>query len=176
MDVNEKREFINNIIANQDAIIEEYTNFNRRRIPLPGWDKDKTQVPGWSGVALWWDHKAWPSSQRRCPITTELVREGPEHRATGWLVLRPGAKTPEHNHIDWGKRKIILHLPTVLPEGESGFVVEGKTYNWKMGELFAFDATKNHYGYNDTNEERSIFVLDFDYDEWYEILKEYMRI
>lgn len=175
MDINEKRKFIQRLIDHQDDIIEEYNNFNRRRIPLPGWDKEKTTVPGWSGIALWWDGKAWPSSQKRCPIATELVREGPEHRATGWLVLQPHSRTPEHNHEDWGKRKIILHLPTKLPEGESGFVVEGKKYLWKMGELFAFDALKNHYGYNDTDEERSIFVLDFDYDEWYEVLKDYMR-
>jgi aspartyl/asparaginyl beta-hydroxylase (cupin superfamily) len=44
-----------------------------------------------------------------------------------------------------------------------------------MGELFAFDATKDHYGYNDTDEERAIFVLDFDYDEWHEVLKDYMH-
>jgi len=176
MDVEQQRKFINDLLENQDIIIEEYLNFNRRRIPLSGWDEDKSKVDGWSGVALWWDHKQWPSSQRRCPATTELVRNGPEHRATGWLVLESMSRTPEHNHEDWGKRKIILHLPCVLPEGESGFVVEGKTYHWKMGELFAFDALKNHYGYNNTNESRSIFVLDFDYDEWYEVLKDYMRI
>ena len=175
MNTEQKREFINNIISNQDTIIEEYMNFKRRKVPLTGWDEEKSVVPGWSGVALWWDYRAWPSSQRRCPVTTELVRNGPDHRATGWLVLDPKSRTPEHNHIAWG-HKIITHLPTILPEGESGFVVEGKTYHWKMGEFFAFDATKNHYGYNNTNEERSIFVLDFDYDEWYEVLKDYMHI
>jgi aspartyl/asparaginyl beta-hydroxylase (cupin superfamily) len=173
MDINEKRQFINNLIAHSDEIQEEYLGFNRRHVPLTGWDEEKSVVEGWSGIALWWDYRAWPSSQRRCPISTELVREGPDHRATGWLVLQPRSRTPEHNHKEWG-HKIICHLPSVLPEGKSGFVVEGKEYNWKMGELFAFDATKDHYGYNDTDEERSIFVLDFDYAEWYDVLKDYM--
>jgi aspartate beta-hydroxylase len=175
MTLNEKKNFIQSILSNESNIREEYLNYNRRRIPLTGWDEEKSVVPGWSGVALWWDYVAWPSSQRRCPLTTELVRHGPDHRATGWLVLNAKSRTPEHNHKEWG-HKIITHLPMVLPEGESGFVIEGKTYHWKTGEFFAFDSSRNHYGYNNTDSERSIFVLDFDYDEWYDVLKEYMHI
>lgn len=174
MNLQDKKDLIQRIIDSQDIIEEEYLNFNRRRVPLPDYD-DGDIVPGWTGTALWWDYRAWPSSQRRCPRVTELVRHGPEHRATGWLVLDPKSKTPEHNHADWG-HKIICHLPTVLPEGDSGFVVEGETYNWKMGEFFAFDASKNHYGYNDTDFERSLFVLDFDYKEWIDVLEPYMHL
>lgn len=168
-----KKKFIEELIANSDMIKDEYLNFNRRKVPLPDYD-DGDIVPGWNGIALWWDYKAWPSSQRRCPQTTELIRHGPDHRASGWLVLDPHSKTPEHNHKDWG-HKIICHLPSVLPEGDSGFVVEGKPYHWKMGEFFAFDATKQHYGYNNTDGERAIFVLDFDYNGWYDVLKDYMH-
>jgi len=174
MNLQRKKDLVQRIIDSQDTIQEEYLNFNRRRVPLPDYDDGKP-VPGWSGIALWWDYKAWPSSQRKCPITTELVREGPDHRATGWLVLDPNSKTPEHNHRDWG-RKIICHLPTVLPEGDSGFVVEGRTYHWKMGEFFAFDAAKTHYGYNNTSEQRSLFVIDFNYDEWIDVLEPYMHL
>lgn len=174
MNIEQKKQFIKNLISNESSIINEYMNFNRRTVPLTGWDDEKSIVPGWSGIALWWKFKEWPSSTRRCPITTELIRHGPDHRASGWLVLDPHSRTPEHDHKDWG-HKIICHLPTQLPVGDSGFVVEGKTYHWKMGEFFAFDARKKHYGYNNTDEKRVIFVIDFDYDEWYDVLKEYMH-
>ena len=45
-----------------------------------------------------------------------------------------------------------------------------------MAEFFAFDATKNHYGYNDTDYERSLFVLDFDYANWIDVLEPYMHL
>lgn len=174
MNFKQKQQFVNRLIDHADVIRNEYLNFKRRSIPIPGWDEAKTIVEGWSGIGLWWDYVGWVASQRRCPITTELVRHGPDHRATGWVILEPHSRTPEHDHKEWG-RKIITHLPMILPEGDSGFVVEGNLYRWKMGELFAFDAAKPHYGYNNTDGKRVIFVVAFDYDEWIDVLKQYMH-
>jgi aspartyl/asparaginyl beta-hydroxylase (cupin superfamily) len=62
----------------------------------------------------------------------------------------------------------------VIPEGDTGFWVEGRVHHWKDGELFAFNVDKEHYGYNNTDEERAIFLLDFDAEEWGEALAPYM--
>lgn len=167
--------FVNNILENWDVVMEEYARV-KRTIPLPGFDDANTLNKDWRAIALWWNYRAGGMHQKLMPVTTELVRYGPTHRATGWLTLNAGARTEVHNHIDWGRRRIIVHIPTYIPEGDCGFNVGGKNYKWKMGEVFAFDANQNHYGYNNTNEQRSIMVFDFDYEVYYDELKEYMLL
>jgi aspartyl/asparaginyl beta-hydroxylase (cupin superfamily) len=107
------------------------------------------------------------------PVTTSIVKDGPTHRATGWLLLEPESRTPEHSHHDWG-HKIIVHIPTYIPKGDVGFSVDGKVHRWEVGKPFAFDCYSKHYGFNNTKERRSIMVLDFDYDTYYNELKKYM--
>ncbi len=170
----DKKNFIQNLIDNWGTILGEYDQV-KRTIPAYNFDSIPKPTTDWRAIALWWNYKELDQFQKQMPKTTELVRHGPSHRATGWLILNPNSRTPEHNHLDWG-HKIIVHIPTYIPEGDLGFVVDGKTYRWKLGEVFAFDCYSNHYGFNNTSEVRSIMVLDFEYDEWIDILKPYMRL
>jgi aspartyl/asparaginyl beta-hydroxylase (cupin superfamily) len=172
----EKQDFLQRLVDNREVILQEYlNNLGKRTIAIPGYDESSTPIPEWRAVALWWDHKPWPIYQKWFPKSTELIREGPTHRASGWLILKPHSRTPTHNHIDWGN-KIIMHLPMMVPEGDVGFWVDGEIHRWQVGKLFAFDITKEHYGFNNTDQERAIFVLDFDADEWHEALRPYMSL
>jgi aspartyl/asparaginyl beta-hydroxylase (cupin superfamily) len=176
MTKSEQQAFIQNLIDNTDVILNEYKQtIGKKTIAIPGYDEASTPLEDWRAIALWWDYKAWRAYQKWCPITTELVRNGPDHRATGWLILTPQASTPAHCHLDWGD-KIIFHLPMIIPEGDVGFSVGGKIHRWKVGEPFAFDITKEHFGFNHTDETRVIFVLDFDRNVWGETLKPYMTL
>jgi aspartyl/asparaginyl beta-hydroxylase (cupin superfamily) len=170
-----QKEFIENFIKHKDTVINEYIACPRKSIPLYGFDGSGKPLTEWRTVTLWWDKEPWRIFQKYFPFTTDLVRTGPTHQGTGWLILEPNSRTPEHNHISWG-HKIIVHLPTEIPEGDTGFWVEGKVHRWKMGELFAFDANKTHYGFNNTGNPRSIFVMEFDYDEWIDTLRPYMLL
>lgn len=169
-----KKEFIENLIANWPKVMEEYSQV-KRTIPLYDFSETPKPTTDWRAITLWWNYKALAPFQKQMPFTTELVKDGPSHRATGWLILNPHTSTPKHNHLDWGK-KIIMHIPTYIPEGDVGFNVDGNVYRWKMGEIFAFDCQQEHFGFNNTDEARSIMVLDFDYDEWYDTLKPYMYL
>jgi aspartyl/asparaginyl beta-hydroxylase (cupin superfamily) len=169
-----KEKFIDNLINNWQTISEEYSQV-KKTIPLYDFDEKPKYTPDWRAVTLWWNYKPLPPFQKQLPKTTELVTHGPSHRATGWLILNPHSRTPEHNHLDWG-HKIIVHIPTYIPEGDVGFYVNGNLYRWKMGEIFAFDCYNNHYGFNNTDEARSIMVMDFEYDEWIDVLRPYMRM
>jgi aspartyl/asparaginyl beta-hydroxylase (cupin superfamily) len=170
-----KQAFIQSILDNQDKIIAEYHACPRKSIPLYGFDGTGKPLTEWRTVTLWWDQQPWKFFQKHLPFTTELVRVGPTHQGTGWLILEPQSRTPEHNHKNWG-HKIIIHLPTEIPDGDLGFCVEGKVHKWTMGELFAFDADKNHYGFNNTDQTRAILVMEFDYDEWIDTLRPYMLL
>jgi len=176
MTLDEKKQFLKKIEDSFQNILAEYLkNKHKRTIAIPSYDGKSTPLPEWRAVALWWDYEPSAIYQKLFPFTTELLRSGPTHRATGWLILKPHSRTPLHNHIDWG-RKIILHFPMIIPTGDVGFWVDGKIHRWIPGELFAFDISKDHYGFNNTDEERAMLVLDFDADEWGEALKPYMRL
>ena len=170
-----KEKFITNILDNWDKIMQEYNALKIKTIPMYDFDDKPKYTPEWRAVTLWWNYKPLKPYQKRMPFTTELLREGPSHRATGWLTLNGQSKTPKHNHLDWG-HKIIVHIPTLVPEGDIGFNVDGKVHRWRVGEPFAFDCFQTHYGFNNTNDLRSIMVLDFDYDEWIDVLKPYMSL
>lgn len=172
----DKTKFVTDLIDNFDVIKSEYLeNASKRTIAIPGYDENSTPLQEWRAVALWWDYKPWPLYQKWFPRTTELIRQGPSHRASGYLILKPNSRTPAHDHKPWGN-KIITHLPVIVPEGDIGFVVEDKIHRWQEGQLFAFDVTKTHYGYNNTNQDRVIFVLDFEGEEWAEILRPYSHL
>jgi len=163
---------IENILKSWDIIMEEYNSITKT-IPMRGFDDNPGITPDWRGITLWWNYKPLKHYQKRMPKTTSIVQDGPTHRATGWLLLNPESKTPSHSHHDWG-HKIIVHIPTYIPEGDVGFSVNNNIHRWKMGEPFAFDCYSEHYGFNNTKECRSIMVLDFDYDTHYDELKQYM--
>ncbi len=165
---------IENILNDWDIVMEEYRGI-KRTMPLYGWDDDSSMIADWRAVTLWWNGKPFTPVQKKMPHTTELLRHGPSHRATGWLILNPHSHTPVHTHRDW-EHRIIVHIPTYIPEGDVGFVVDGTTYRWKYGEVFAFDCYREHYGFNNTDEPRSIMVFDFDYDQYIDQLKPFMHV
>lgn len=172
----EQQQFLDNLVDNTANFIAEYQlnkKEGRKTFALPDWSDKHIPVQEWRGVALWWNYRPWAIYQKYFPLTTSLVRTGPTHRATGHLILNPHSKTPKHRHLDWGN-KIILHLPLVIPNGDVGFCIEGEIYRWGVGKLFAFDITKEHHGFNNTDEERVLLVMDFDAEVWGETLKKYM--
>lgn len=170
----EKQQFIQSITDNWSSIMEEYHSIKKTN-PTPGFDENATKQQDWRCITLWWNYTKCNSFQKKMPFTSKLLENGPSHHASGWLILNGHSRTDKHNHKEWG-HKIIMHFPTYIPEGDLGFNVDGKVYKWKMGEYFAFDCEKDHYGFNNTDEARSIMVLDFDYDEWIDVLRPYMHL
>ena len=166
--------FIQNLIDNQETVFEEYYNCKHRDIPLPDWQKEQQVHQDWRALPLWWMHKPCKPVQKSMPVTTKLLETGPGHRATAWVRLLPQSKTPAHRHLDWGN-KIILHLPLEVPNGDVGFCVDGSIHRWKVGELFAFNSSQEHYGFNNTDEIRIMLVMEFD-ETWEQTLRPYMTV
>jgi beta-hydroxylase len=173
-----QQQFIDNLVNNVDQLIEEYQHNKaqgRKTFALPDWSPESVPVQEWQAVALWWKYKPWAVYQKWYPFTTSLVKDGPTHRATGHLILKPQSKTPKHRHLDWGN-KIILHIPLIIPKGDVGFWIDGKIHRWKVGEAFAFDITKEHYGFNNTDQERVLLVMEFDAELWGDTLRQYQTL
>ena len=172
----DQQAFLDTLVKNTDMFIQEYLeNLGKRTIPIPDYDENSTPLKDWRGIYLWWNHKPWLIYQKWFPKSTNLLQRGPTHRGTGISILKPHSATPNHAHTDnsWSN-KIIVHLPLIIPDGDVGFWVDGKIHRWKVGELFAFDITKPHYGFNNTDQDRVILILDFNAEDWRDTLKQYM--
>lgn len=172
----DKEKFIQNLLNSFDIIFEEFQNYNNKKTtPLPGFDDANTPLDHWRSVGLWWNYKPMKVRQKHFPKTTNLIEKGPTHRSSGWLLLKGNSSIEKHEHGDWGD-KIIFHLPMIVPDGDVGFWIDGEIYRWIPRKPFAFSTRQYHYAFNNTDQLRVIFVLDFDYKEWINVLKPYMPL
>jgi aspartyl/asparaginyl beta-hydroxylase (cupin superfamily) len=172
----EQQYFLDRLVDNTDNLIKEYClNENIKKTSIPDWSEDPIPSQEWQSVGLWWNYKPRKLYQKHFPLTTSLVEIGPTHKATGHLLLKPNSSTPKHNHKDWGN-KVILHLPLIIPEGDVGFWIDGNIYRWTVGKLFSFNITKDHQGFNNTDKNRVLLVMDFDSEIWGETLRKYMAL
>ena len=172
MNLGQQQEFLTRLMDNTDRILEEYQSARVRTLALPDWDEECTPLDYWRQITLWWEGEPQPVYQKKFPFCTELFAHGPNHRATGFLILNPHSKTPQHNHEGWPGR-YILHLPLIVPEGDVGFWVDGQIHRWRVGEPFVFDEYKEHYGFNNTDGTRVMAAMCFD-EEWKQVLQPYM--
>jgi aspartyl/asparaginyl beta-hydroxylase (cupin superfamily) len=110
--------------------------------------------PGYSGwplkTLLWWN-------RRRCPKTVALLQNVPHCGLAAFSVLAPGAKMFPHRHED---PEHICHLGLMIPE-VSGIEVDGEKRRWQEGKAFAFYEGAEHCAWNESDEERVIFLFDF---------------
>ena len=175
----DQKSFISRLIDNWPALRAEYvSNCSRPRstFPIPDYTPEGTPLEEWRATALWWKARPWPVYQRWYPLTTELVREGPTHRSTGHLVLRPHSRTPCHTHSspDWEGR-VILQLPLIIPPGDVGFCVGDRVLRWQEGQPLCFDITQPHWGFNWSDQDRVLLVMDFDRELWRDALEPYYQ-
>ena len=56
--------------------------------------------------------------------------------------------------------RLRLHLGLKIPKKGCGMEVGGTQVNWAEGEVLIFDDSFEHWVWNDSEEERMIFILD----------------
>lgn len=72
-------------------------------------------------------------------------------------VLEPGTHIPPH--YGGANVKLTLHLPLVIPEGDTAIRVDTETRTWKDGEMMVFDDTFEHEAWNRTPHKRAVLLL-----------------
>lgn len=168
--------FLENLQKNWCAILEEYRAYQGRKPAMPNWDGNGYgEVTGWNGLPLWWGGKPIKRLQRAFPLTSSLLSEGPSHLNTGFTITQARCHVPVHNHKNLGEY-IFLHLPLYIPKGDVYYVVDGKSFQWSEGQLFAFDCRQDHESYNHSSEERIILIADFEKKEWGSHLEPFMPL
>ena len=65
--------------------------------------------------------------------------------------------------IHKGNRELVrIHYGIDVPDGDIAFTVKGEEKKWENGKAFAFNDFYEHGGWNNTNSDRIILIVDLD--------------
>lgn len=117
----------------------------------------------WGAIFLWEYGQPNQLVLDRCPVTARTLSSLPQSyipdRAPSafFSMLKPHTRIPPHTGVT--NTRAIIHLPLIVPDG-CGFRVGGETRPWIVGKPFAFDDTIEHEAWNNSDELRSVLILD----------------
>jgi len=121
----------------------------------------------WEGVILstkknflWFEYLSLTAAGKKFfPKTVSLLKKCKE--VTTISIARFPSKQiiPPHK----GNKNIIrIHFGLDVPEGDIGFYVKGVKRKWVNGKCFAFNDFFEHGGWNNTEKDRIILIVDLD--------------
>ena len=65
--------------------------------------------------------------------------------------------------IHKGNRELVrIHYGIDVPDGDIAFTVKGEEKKWENGKVFAFNDFYEHGGWNNTNSDRIILIIDLE--------------
>ncbi|MDF2451646.1 MAG: hypothetical protein K0S26_1150 [Bacteroidota bacterium] len=125
-----------------------------------------TKNNSWRTIAL----KTWTvelfKNQKHFPFTTALINNYPQIISASFNLLEPGSKIVPH----CGDTNAIYrcHLGLDIPKGlpDCGFRVKDESRPWENGKWLVFLDAYNHEAWNNTGENRYIFLVDVLRDEF----------
>ncbi len=134
--------------------IDQVTNFNA---VVPN-QRALTQNEMWKSFFILLGKEDIPQHQILCPETTKAIKQIPGVINAFFSILRPKTKIPAHR----GPYAGILryHLGVIIPEGDVGIKVDGKSLKWSEGKSLFFDDSFEHEAWNHTNEIRVVLFVD----------------
>ncbi len=133
-------------------------------IRMRTWPEAEKFAGSWQVFGLYHGGRKMKSCCERAPFTTELIEGLAELGCTKVTMAgfsRMSAGTDILPHVDDVAIKNRIHLGLKVPEGDCGFEVDGLPIKWQEGRAFMFDPTKIHRAWNKTQEDRVVFLVDF---------------
>ena len=117
----------------------------------------------WGVFYLWRESVPFPQNIARCPRTIRALASWPPWDIPGsgptamFSVLEPRTRIPPHCGVS--NARLVVHLPLIVPE-RCGFRVGAQRREWHPGKAFVFDDTIEHEAWNDSDSERTVFIVD----------------
>jgi hypothetical protein len=142
--------------------------------PVGKW-ADLNNSPRWNSLHLMREGKRFDDVCTPCPQTMTILESLPileiENFAPTVLfsVVAPHTRLPPHSSVT--NARVVVHLPLIVPKG-CGFRVGNIVREWKEGEAWVFDDTLEHEAWNDSDEYRTILMIDI----WNPYLSEEERL
>lgn len=146
-----------------EQIAAEIADLDPRRmgVPYDHLSVDPELIRGWKNLFFYRDYQPNEDLLAKVPtIRSVAERFGPEQfdRFELFLsVLEPGTHIP--SHFGGSNAKLTLHLPLVVPEGDTAIRVDTETRGWNHGEMLIFDDTFEHEAWNRTGRPRTVLLI-----------------
>ena len=161
-------QFIKEFENNYKTIYNEYLTIKNNVYP---WPEPELHGGGWDVFGLYlgseYDYVTKQTTAQldmnNCPFTRKLIKDNiPEYGSAGFSILKKNSTIIPHKGV---KNKYLrMHLGLKVPEiGDLGLYVESYgIFQWEESKAFYFDDSKLHRAWNNTNEDRIVFMIDFD--------------
>ena len=171
------------LMSLRDDLIKDFFKQHPNHTGQDDWKTEYLTVPGgWGMSVLKYNHvneknnyldkkeqsdyrmgliKNYQEDKLKYPTAYNKIIEhwGDDCNVAAYLTLHPGAILKRHTDDDNRSNKFIrIHIPLIIPEGDTGIEIYGETVNWS--DLFAFNNQKIHSVWNFTNKPRLIFLVD----------------
>lgn len=121
----------------------------------------KTTAVKWWGINLY-------NNQKTFSRTSKIINSFPNIVSASFNLLEANSKIKPH----YGDTNAIFrcHLALIIPKASTqcGFTVKGETRHWEEGNMLVFVDANYHEAYNNSDEDRYIFLFDVLRDEFIE--------
>jgi aspartate beta-hydroxylase len=115
------------------------------------------QIQGWKN---WFFYRAYRPNDEilaRVPSMRVVEREGIDQGEVQLSVLEPSAHIPPHH--GGTNLRLTLHLPLIVPEGDTALRVGDAARGWTENKVLVFDDSYEHEAWNRTGQRRAVIIL-----------------
>jgi len=161
-------EFTGMLEANWQAVEGEARAILELRESIPTFDEispDQKRISkdgNWRTFFLFGFGKRLDKNCAKAPATAALLEQIPGLQTAWFSILAPGYHIPAHRGVTKGI--LTCHLGLIIPKeaARCRIRVEDQTLVWENGETLVFCDGYDHEVWNDTDEERTVLLIQFD--------------
>lgn len=154
--------------ANWEAVRDEARAILKHRESIPSFDQvspDQKRIStggNWRTFFLFGFGKRLDKNCMQAPETSKLLEQIPGIQTAWFSILAPGYHIPAHRGVTKGI--LTCHLGLIIPEDaeKCRIRVEDETLIWQAGKTLMFCDGYDHEVWNDTDEERTVLLIQFD--------------
>lgn len=129
------------------------------RVGVEGVKDGCDMLKGWHNIELAEHGKISNEAKKVFPGTSNLLAHVPNLAYASFSILEPGAAFDYHMGIS--RAYLRMHVPVIIPKGDTYLQIENIKYPWTEGKISIFDEYFPHHAWNRTDSTRSVLILDF---------------
>ena len=160
--------FTKTLEENWTAVQDEARAILKHRDNIPSFDQvspDQKRISkggNWRTFFLFGFGVQLAKNCAQAPETTKLLEQIPGIQTAWFSILAPGYHIPAHRGVTKGI--LTCHLGLIIPkDAEKCLIrVEEERLVWREGKTLVFCDGYDHEVWNDTDEERTILLIQFD--------------
>ena len=160
--------FTQTLEANWEVIRDEARGILKHRDSIPSFDQvspDQKRISkggSWRTFFLIGFGERLSKNCAQAPETTKLLEQIPGIQTAWFSILAPGYHIPAHRGVTKGI--LTCHLGLIIPKDaeQCRIRVEDETLVWQPGKTLMFCDGYDHEVWNDTDEERTVLLMQFD--------------